>query len=302
VCLTKPVKQSELMDAILTASGAPAPAAAVPAASPHGQPRRALRILVAEDNATNQRLVVALLAQWGHAVTVANDGREAVALSGQSDFDVILMDVQMPEMNGLDATAAIRERERGGAGHVPIIAMTAHAMAGDRDQCLEAGMDAYVSKPLRAADLFDTLERTSVSLAGDAGAALPPVSPAATTRDAFDAETLIANFGGSRQLVAEVIDVFLTDSDAMTAAIRHAIESRDHGVAGSAAHALKGSIGLFSRGRSFELARQIELSARAGDLSHANEEVAELEGAVASLTRELRTLRETLRRSAPPMS
>jgi PAS domain S-box-containing protein len=294
-CLTKPVKQSELLDAILTASGSPAPGAAPPAAVRAQAPSRPLRMLVAEDNATNQRLVVALLSQWGHEVTVANDGREAVDLSARSDFDVILMDVQMPEMNGLDATAAIRQRERGGPRHVPIIAMTAHAMAGDRDQCLAAGMDAYVSKPLRAGDLFDAVERMSASLAGDAGPSPRPEAPGPAAGDSLDAGTLIANFGGGRDLVAEVIDVFLADSEGMAAALRRAIESRDDGAAAGAAHALKGSIGLFSRGRSFELARQIELKARAGDLSHAPEAVAELEGAVASLGRELRALRESLR-------
>ena len=115
-------------------------------------------MLVAEDNATNQKLVLALLKQRGHEVVVVGNGRQAVEKSAAQPFDVILMDVQMPEMGGLEATAAIRARERDAGGHVPIIALTAHAMAGDRERCLAAGMDAYVSKPLRPQELFPAID------------------------------------------------------------------------------------------------------------------------------------------------
>ena len=298
-CLTKPVKQSELLDAILTASGSPSAGEPAPAEpSPHA-PRRPLRILVAEDNATNQRLVVALLTQWGHTVTVANDGREAVSLSGQSAFDVVLMDVQMPEMNGLDATAAIRARESAATRRVPIVAMTAHAMASDREQCLTAGMDAYVSKPVRARDLFATIEQVTAPAVADAPPSPAPPSESAPA-DLFDVATLTENFGGSRELVGEVIDVFLADSDSLMASNRLAAERCDASALARAAHAVKGSIGLFSRGRPFELARQIELKARAGDLSQADADVGELEAALTLLGRELRELRETLPRASRP--
>ena len=150
--LTKPVKQSDLLDAILTAFGESV--GPRPQDDDVRRPQRAvdrrLNILVAEDNPTNQTLVRLLLEQHRHRVTLVPDGREAVAKSDTASFDLILMDVQMPEMDGFEATAAIRQRERATGTHIPIVAMTAHAMAGDRERCLEEGMDAYVSKPLQA--------------------------------------------------------------------------------------------------------------------------------------------------------
>jgi signal transduction histidine kinase/DNA-binding response OmpR family regulator len=159
--LIKPVKPSDLLDAILAALAGAAPdrrrpAGAAPATAPATTP---LRILLAEDNAVNQKLAVRLLEKQGHQVVVAPDGREAVrAVEGQP-FDLVLMDVQMPGMNGLEAAAAIREREKATGGHVPIIALTAHAMKGDREGCLAAGMDDYLSKPLQARELYEAIAR-----------------------------------------------------------------------------------------------------------------------------------------------
>jgi CheY-like chemotaxis protein len=117
-----------------------------------------LRVLVAEDNAVNQRLVTRLLEKRGHSVVVRGNGRDAMEALNDEAFDVVLMDVQMPEMDGFEATAAIRARERQTGVHVPVIAMTAHAMKGDEARCLAAGMDGYVSKPIRPRHLFDQLE------------------------------------------------------------------------------------------------------------------------------------------------
>jgi CheY-like chemotaxis protein len=117
-------------------------------------------VLLAEDNPVNQRLAVRLLEKRGHAVVVAGDGREALAaLASREPFDLVLMDVQMPDMDGLEATARIREGEQGGSRHVPIIAMTAHAMKGDCERCLQAGMDAYLAKPIQPQELFETIGR-----------------------------------------------------------------------------------------------------------------------------------------------
>jgi CheY-like chemotaxis protein len=115
-------------------------------------------VLLAEDNPVNQKLAVRLLEKLGHAVVLANNGREAVEAVGREAFDVVLMDVQMPEMGGLEATAAIREGEAGGGRRLPIIALTAHAMKGDRERCLAAGMDGYVSKPIRREDLVREID------------------------------------------------------------------------------------------------------------------------------------------------
>jgi len=124
-----------------------------------------LRVLLAEDNAVNQLLARSLLEQCGHMVSVAADGREAVDLLERQTFDLVLMDVQMPRMDGFEATAAIRAKEEGTGVHVPIIALTAHAMAGDKERCLEAGMDGYVTKPLRRKALFATIQEVC-SVAG----------------------------------------------------------------------------------------------------------------------------------------
>ncbi len=154
--LMKPVKQSELFDAIGMSLGRVFPEAE---AEREGHAELApLRILLAEDSLVNQKLAVGLLEKHGHTVMVVNNGKEAIAALDSHGFDVVLMDVEMPELDGLEATAVIRVKERQSGRHIPIIAMTAHAMKGDRERCLQAGMDDYVSKPIRAAQLFETLK------------------------------------------------------------------------------------------------------------------------------------------------
>jgi signal transduction histidine kinase/DNA-binding response OmpR family regulator len=158
--LTKPIKQSELLDAILQLLGTVQINRAERTgrkASLDPESRSRLRLLLAEDNAVNQKLALRLLQKQGHVVVAVNNGREALAALEQQSFDLVLMDVQMPEMGGFEATAAIRDRERKEGGHQPILAMTAHAMKGDRERCLEAGMDGYVSKPLHAKELFEAI-------------------------------------------------------------------------------------------------------------------------------------------------
>ena len=159
--LTKPVKQSELFDAILTVldmhRAEPGEKDLVTKHSIKENKTR-LRILLAEDNLVNQRLAVKVLSKRGYSVVVAVNGREAVEAFEREPFDVVLMDVQMPEMDGFEATAVIREKEKEEGGHIPIIAMTAHAMKGDRERCIEAGMDEYVSKPIRPQTVVDAIE------------------------------------------------------------------------------------------------------------------------------------------------
>jgi CheY-like chemotaxis protein len=158
--LTKPIRQAELLSAIRTAFGAvvrdDAGALVTRRASP--QIRSSLRVLLAEDQAVNQLLATKLLTKRGHLVTLVNNGREALAALAANAFDVVLMDVQMPEMDGFEATKAIRARELASGGHVRIVAMTAHAMKGDGDRCLNAGMDAYLTKPINPAQLFEIIE------------------------------------------------------------------------------------------------------------------------------------------------
>ncbi len=175
VYLLKPVKQSALLEAIGRTLGRVMTTGLAPLTRHSlNESRRTLRILLAEDNAINQKLAVRLLEKQGHSVTVANDGREAVAAVENSQFDVVLMDVQMPTMSGLEASAAIRVLERGAGRHVPIVAMTAHAMKGDEESCLNAGMDAYVAKPIHAGRLMEVI--AEVTLARRAAAEPAPAA------------------------------------------------------------------------------------------------------------------------------
>jgi PAS domain S-box-containing protein len=275
--LTKPVKQSDLLDAIVTAFGG----SVAPRRQDENVPRpprateRRLNILVAEDNPTNQTLVRLLLEQNRHRVTLVSDGHEAVAKSAARSFDLIFMDVQMPEMDGFQATAAIRQRERTTGRHVPIVAMTAHAMSGDRERCLEQGMDAYVSKPLRAEDLLATIDN---------------IFEPEKSRSSIDGPTLVADFGHRPAVLAEVIRVFLSDAPGQAAALRAATQAGDAGSIAVAAHALKGSVGLFSKGDAYEAAQALEQAARSGDLSGVDERCAEVQKELSRVCAELETL------------
>jgi two-component system sensor histidine kinase/response regulator len=159
--LTKPVRQRELLESIRKVLGTCQAVEATPETPIARAASAPLRILLAEDNVINQRLAVRLLANWGHSVFVAGTGQLAVEAASKEHFDAVLMDVQMPEMGGFEATAVIREGEKVTGRHVPIVAMTAHAMKGDREKCIEAGMDDYISKPLAVASLTAMLERVS---------------------------------------------------------------------------------------------------------------------------------------------
>jgi PAS domain S-box-containing protein len=293
--LSKPVKQSELLDAIVTVCGPPVARERPPA--PEARPpssraaQRPLRILVAEDNPTNQKLVVTLLELLGHTVVVAPNGRDALRCAEDRPFDLILMDVQMPEMSGLEATAAIRQREKATGAHVPIVAMTAHAMDGDRERCLEAGMDGYMSKPLRADELFAVIDDRFASAPSAAVVSGP--GPTAV-EPALDRPALLAGFSGNRKLLGEVIDVFLVDSPSQMAAIRKAVEQRDGQALAASAHALKGSIGLFEQQDAYQTARGLERAARSGDLTGVQEACTTLEGEMARLRERLGDLRREL--------
>jgi two-component system sensor histidine kinase/response regulator len=169
--LLKPIRQSELREAIARVLGANAQNGAIPLITRYSlhdgrEPSATLRVLLAEDNAVNQRLAVRLLEKRGHHVTVVGNGAEAIAVMDNHDFDLVFMDVQMPEMDGLEATAVIRGKEKITGKHQPIIALTAHAMKGDREKCISGGMDGYLTKPIRPQELDDVLEDYMVRRSG----------------------------------------------------------------------------------------------------------------------------------------
>src|SRR6185437_2079383 len=209
------LRQSELLEALTRSVCDPAspiesPVPIVPISIPPHT--RRLRILLAEDSIVNQCLALRWLEKWGHSVIIANNGREALRVASEQQIDLVLMDVQMPEMSGIEATGWIREREQSTSRHLPIIAMTAHAMKGDREQCLAAGMDGYVSKPIRAEELHQAI----AALIGDIPASQTPPPedvvespPVERASGSLDKEDVLSRFNGDAGLLREIVDVFL---------------------------------------------------------------------------------------------
>jgi two-component system sensor histidine kinase/response regulator len=251
--LTKPVYADDLLAAIERAIGSKPSASATGTSTAGtlamGAGGRRARILLVEDNVVNQRVASGLLTRRGHHVTLAQDGREALARLEHETFDLVLMDLQMPVMGGLDATVAIRLRERDTGQHVRIVAMTAHAMSTDRERCLAAGMDGYLSKPIDPPMLFAVVEQD-----GDGGDAQTAVAAPA----AFDEAALRHRLSGDQTLMTDVIRVFLEDLPARLAAIHEAVASRDAEALRAAAHALKGSAANLSAVGLFEAAHVLE--------------------------------------------
>ncbi|HEY0284568.1 MAG TPA: response regulator, partial [Vicinamibacterales bacterium] len=253
--LTKPIYVADLLAAIERAIGSK-PSAAGPAAATSmagalamGVEERRSRILLVEDNVVNQRVAFGLLTRRGHHVTVAQDGLEALTRLEHETFDLVLMDLQMPVMGGLDATAAIRLRERATGRHVRIVAMTAHAMNSDRERCLAGGMDGYLSKPIDPPILFGVVERE-----GEGGAVQAAIAKPVT----FDEAALRKRLSGDQGLMTDVIRVFLEDLPMRLGAIKSAVTARDADALCTAAHALKGAAGNLSADGLFEAARVLE--------------------------------------------
>jgi signal transduction histidine kinase/DNA-binding response OmpR family regulator len=268
--LTKPIKQAELLEAMYRALDRQTAESRI---EPIGRDKAAavqpLKVLLAEDNPVNQRVAVGLLSKRGHDVTVANHGREAIEMLDRGRFDIVLMDVQMPEMGGLEATAVIRDRERRVGGHIRIIAMTAHAMKGDRDRCLAAGMDGYLAKPVDPKNLFAAIESGEYDAPGMQVRGL-----AATTT--FDLAGLERRTGGDQALLGEIVRLFLEDCPHRMAAIRDAVAKADATEIRAGAHGLKGAAGYVSGPKVVEAASQLERMAvenRVVDASAAHEEL-----------------------------
>jgi CheY-like chemotaxis protein len=177
----------------------------------------------------------------GHAVVATGNGREVLALLAKQPFDVVLMDVQMPEMDGLETTAAIRDKEKGTGLHLPVVAMTAHAMKGDRERCLEAGMDNYVAKPLQVKELLAVIEGLVPPSAGGEVS----VPAAQCDREVLDREALLSYVGGDRELLRELTDLFLESCSRLLSKLREALARGESKALGEATHALKGAVSSF---------------------------------------------------------
>jgi PAS domain S-box-containing protein len=286
--LTKPIKQSELFDVIVSAIGQPVgerPRAPQRRKRSQREQRR-LQVLVAEDNQVNQLVATRILEKLGHQVTVVSNGREALAAAQACKFDLIAMDVQMPELDGLAATGAIRAWEKSVGTHIPIIAMTAHAMKGDRERCLAAGMDGYTSKPIRIGELGQAIAQL-VSPSKPAEGNLPEE----TRKDVvIDGAALLAGVDGNRRLLRELVRLFLADCPRRLAEIKEAIRRGDAGALGRAAHILKGSVGNFAAKNAFAAAQRLEIMGRDVDLENAGKVFVALESELVVLSQELKKL------------
>jgi CheY-like chemotaxis protein len=284
-----------LFDAVVLALGIASPEEEMPEAPAKGPATtRPLRILLAEDSLVNQKLVRALLERRGHSVVVANNGHEAVSAFAVQRFDLVLMDIQMPEMDGLEATEAIRRSERHSGIHTPIVAMTAHVLQGDRERCLEAGMDEYLSKPVRARRLFEAIEAMVGGPSGQPAAApaeAPPAgdlpakpaapAPLPSSRPSsngvsdsgfmaaidtsgmpesgvVDWRVALQSVSNDRELLKAVIETFLIEGPRLMQEMHVALSRSDPTGVVQSAHTLKTSLSYFGVRKGFELALQLE--------------------------------------------
>jgi PAS domain S-box-containing protein len=299
--LLKPVKQSDLLDAILTALAA-APRGSAMGAKLAGAARasaarrgtrpapRALRVLIAEDHPVNQELATRILEKRGHTCRVAQNGAEALAMLGQEKFDAVLMDVQMPVMNGLEAAEEIRVREKSAGGHVPIIAMTAHAMAGDRERCLAAGMDGYLAKPIDSQQMIAVLEGSVDGSGGAAAEAAPRPAVAPNATPTLDHAELRERTGGNAALMQRLARIFLQDAPGKLREIERSIARKDADALFRAAHALRGSAATLAARATAELAHQLEVLGRSGSTTGARALFTALKGEVSQATDALSTM------------
>ncbi len=307
--LSKPVTQSTLLDNIVTVlseSSARTRVTGPPMVRKEMPRQNRIEILLAEDNAVNQKLCVRLLEKMGHDVTLAVNGLEAVELSEHHQFDMVLMDIQMPKMDGLQATREIRNRETASSAsqHLPIVALTAHAMTGDRERCLESGMDGYVMKPLDPMLLAEEIVRIVPAAELEANEPAKPEAFKAvetdekgeTIRDknnnelslepsqpAFDIASALDRTGGDIELFCEIAEFFIDLAEEMVEKIDVSIKSGDLDMVSKVAHSLKGSAGNLSAKPVFETSLNLERAANEGDADQCQELFTALEAQVPAL-------------------
>ncbi len=285
--LRKPVSQSELFDVVSAALHqtptyhAPEVASAAPATPQTGS---ALRVLLAEDNVVNQTLASHLLEKRGYDVTVVGDGNAALEAIGRQKFDIVLMDIQMPHLDGLEATGALRAKEARNGGHLPVIALTAHAMKGDRERCLQAGMDAYISKPIRSKELFATIEDL---LAIGTTKPIPQKENYSLESVLFDEAALLERTEGSVELCSLLVETFLKEVPEHLSKVKTAMEQRDAKQLAASTHGLKGAVANFTSGPALQSTKALENIAKAGRMDGAEEAYRKLTADLDALTASL---------------
>jgi signal transduction histidine kinase/CheY-like chemotaxis protein len=273
--LTKPVQQSALLNAIVTAMDKTE--AAKPAPKPDAEDAAAdlppgIRVLLAEDNPVNQKLAVRLLEKRGCVVEVSRTGRDVITALQNFSFDIVLMDLQMPEMDGFEATAAIREDEETTGQHIPILAVTAHAMAGDRERCLNAGMDGYLTKPIQARSLYAEIAKHI-----PASVKMRQAPPPAPLMEVFSEAALRERVENDEGLLTELIELFQQGQGDLLREIKKAIEGNDFPSLEAAAHSLKGMVSTFAAKPAAAAALRLESMARDKKLENGEQVFASLE-------------------------
>jgi len=265
--LAAAVSAAMAISPVSEAPAGPNSAEPIPSACP------AFRVLLAEDDVVNQKVVCWLLEKRGHRVTVVGNGSEAVRAAAEDHFDVVLMDVQMPELDGLSATGRIRRAEAPEGRHTPIIAITADAGPRDGEVCLQAGMDAHVAKPIRAAELLSAMHELTKPGRGPAVSDRPPADQDPNSRriGTFNKAAALDRMQGDEELLRETAELFLKNCPSAMTAIHEALGGGDAEALHRSAHTLKSSVGNFGPGAAFDAALTLERRTREGDLRAARE-------------------------------
>lgn len=291
--VSKPIKQHSLKSAILSclspakSSGTEHPSQIIDSNSPTPAVPQCLNILLAEDNLVNQVLVLKLLQKGGHRVSVVSNGESVLDLWKDRGFDLILMDVQMPIMGGYEATRKIRETESASGRHTPIIAMTAHAMQGDREKCLAAGMDEYISKPIDPEELRRLIAEVAASTETKRETQVPTEHENTDSRPCFNIEEALRRVDNDRDLLLEIIDLFVAESESLLSAVKDMIDRKDTAGLERAAHRAKSSVSNFGAESAAAVAQILEDSGRTRNMALAEQKYPDFKAEMTLLKLEL---------------
>ena len=304
--LPKPIKKSDLFDAILMTMGLGSEE--IPTVITRHkvyEARESFNILLAEDNLINQTLAIKLLETRGHRVALASNGKEAVEAFKKGDFDLILMDIQMPEMDGFEATRRIRELEAENKSTINnqqstilIIAMTAHAMTGDREKCIAAGMDEYVSKPIKPAGLYSVIDKVARKSQSEKEKkrTQPLQGSKIFSQKTFDLSGTMETVLGNEDLFREIAGMFIETCPDYIAGIKIAIAGNDAGILEREAHSLKGAVGNFGAKEAYEVAHRLEKLGEEGEMATAAGELSNLESALNELASEMKIVLQEMKK------